>query len=244
MISEKDSLTVIIPAFNEEKNLRQTVDGLIPHVSKEFPEYEIIIFNDDSSDKTGEIADDLKKKYPQIVRVVHNSENRGLGYNYKSGLKLAQKKYVIMCPGDNENSPESIIEICRFRGKADIVIPYPSNLEVRTLRRRLISKTYVALMNFLAAQKVRYYNGTVLHTTRVVQPMNIESDGFGYQSEILVRLLKSGHSFIEIPFLLGVSGRGKSAAFRWKNIVSVAKTVLTIAIESNKISAHARKELL
>lgn len=243
MSSQNDSLSIIVPAFNEEKNLAQTVDGLVTVIGKEFPDFEILIFNDFSSDRTGEIADDLKRKYPNHVVVIHNETNRGLGYNYKTGLQLARKKFVTMCPGDNENPPESIVEIAKARNQADMVIPYPTNTEVRAWHRRVISAAYVRLLNLVAGQTVRYYNGTVVHTTKVAQSVTIETSGFGYQSELIVKLLRRGHSFVELPITLGVSGRKRSAAFRVKNIISVLKTVAQIAFERpNKAtdSKHAR----
>lgn len=231
-ISTADSLSIIVPAFNEEFNLELTIEGLIPVISKEFSDFEIIIFNDGSADKTGAIADKLQTRYPKIIRVIHNPVNRGLGYNYVSGLKLATKKYVTMCPADNENTPESIIEICKHRNKAQIIIPFPVNMAVRSWQRRAISRTYVMLLNTLARQNIKYYNGTVLHTTDLVSKLKVESEGFGYQAEILVKLLKQGSTYEQVPFQLGESGRKKSAAFRPKNIISVIKTIANIAFET------------
>ena len=89
------SITVMIPAYNEEENLAKAFEKFDKAVKSVFDDYEFIIFNDCSSDRTGEIADELAKKNKR-VRVVHNKKNMNLGYNYREGIKLSQKEFY-MC---------------------------------------------------------------------------------------------------------------------------------------------------
>jgi len=124
------TLSVIIPAFNEEKNIANTIDNVIAAIRGHFTEYEILVFDDHSTDSTGTIADELAKSNIS-VKVVHNFTNMGFAFNYKEGLRLAKYQYVGMIPGDNEISDKSIKEIFDCIGKADIVIPYTVNSNIR-----------------------------------------------------------------------------------------------------------------
>lgn len=224
------SLSIIIPAYNEETNLESAVKDMVMAVNLAkdvIKDYEILIFNDCSTDKTGEIADRLAKENKNI-RVIHNPKNRGLGYNYRKGTELAKNKFIIMVPGDNEIKTDSVRGMFKLFGRADIIISYIGNPEIRPLSRQLISKAFVKLMNFLFGLRLKYYNGVCLIRKDLLRKVRMTTHGFAYMAEILVGLIRSGSSFIEIPFYLQPRKYGKSAAFRLKNVMSVAKTIIQL----------------
>ncbi len=190
-------------------------------------DFEIIIFNDASTDKTGEVADKLAEKYSQI-KVVHNPQNMNLGYNITRGFRMAAKEYVGFVPGDNETAPESLDNIFGALGKADIIVPYIANYEVRSWGRRVLSKTYIKIINTAFGLKMRYYNGMCFFKTSMVKKVPVSTFGFAYMTEILVKMLKSGAPAFEVPMAVLVRERGATKAFRMKNIVSVFKTFLTL----------------
>lgn len=157
-------LSIIVPAYNEEKNLGATIEWIIDFLKrKNFSgDYEILVFNDYSSDETGEIADAWAKKDNRI-RVFHNSRNMGFGYNYRKGVEEARGEYVIMIPGDNENSNDSIWNLFEAIGRADVIMSYSANPETRPVYRRIISWIYVKMLNLFFNLHVKYYNGNTLN---------------------------------------------------------------------------------
>lgn len=222
------SVSVIIPAYNEEKNLESTTNFLLERLQKNsISDFEILIFDDNSTDATGKIADELAEKYSQI-KVIHNLKNMNLGYNITKGFELATKEYCGFIPGDNETEPETLDNIFRALGQADIVIPHIQNPEARPWGRRFLSKAYVIIINSAFGLNVKYYNGMCYFKTLVVKKVPVSTYGFAYMTEILVKLLKSGASFIEVPMINRVRERGATKAFRIKNIVSVFKTFLML----------------
>ncbi len=222
------SVSIIIPAYNEEKKLAPTVDFVLEALHRNnISGFEILIFNDASTDKTGEIADGLASKHFQI-KVIHNPKNMNLGFNITRGFQLATKEYVGFVPGDNETDSESLDNILQVLGKADIIIPYIKNPEVRPLTRRFLSTAYVMIINAAFGFKMRYYNGLCFFKTSMVQKVPVSTYGFAYMTEILVKLLKSGATFVEVPMILKTRERGATKAFRLKNIISVFKTFLTL----------------
>jgi dolichol-phosphate mannosyltransferase len=94
------SLSVLIPAFNEEKHLERTVDAVRAAVGSTVPNLEILIVDDGSSDATADIARKLEKDDPR-VRLLVNPVNLGLGASYKRGLYEAVKTHFVYIPGDN-----------------------------------------------------------------------------------------------------------------------------------------------
>lgn len=225
------SVSVVIPAYNEEKNLAQTVKFLVDRLNENgISDFEVLIFDDNSTDNTGKIADELSEKHPQI-RVIHNPRNMNLGYNITKGFQLASKEYCGFIPGDNETEPETLDNVFQNLGRADIVIPYIKNPEARPWGRRILSKTYVMIINIAFSLNMKYYNGMCYFKTEMVKKVPVSTYGFAYMTEILVKLLKSGASFIEVPMINRVRERGATKAFRIKNIVSVFKTFLTLFYE-------------
>ena len=225
------TLSIVVPALNEANNLEATVRSLNEIVPQYFKNWEILIFNDGSTDATGSIADRLAKMDPK-VKVTHHSTPRNLGACYKEGVAQATKEFIIMVPGDNECAQDVLRPVFEAAGKADMVVPYTTNSHVRPLGRRILSRAFVETLNLLAHRKIRYYNGAVLHKTAIIRDCPIQTDGFGYQAEALVKLLRRGISFVEVPTEILYRPHGKSKALGPKNILSTVQFVLTLARES------------
>jgi glycosyltransferase involved in cell wall biosynthesis len=215
----------MIPAFNEEKNLEKAVSEISRVLKEQFTEYEILIFNDNSEDKTKEIADNLSSKDKKI-KVIHNETNMGLGFNYMKGAEIASMDYFTWFPGDNENSADSFISLFEKIQEADIIIPYPTNNEIRAWHRRFISSSYVKFLNTIFGLNLKYYNGTIIYKTKLLKSVKITTHGFAYSSEILVRLLSKGNKYVEVGIKLNPSH--KTSIFRIKNMLSVLKTFLIL----------------
>lgn len=228
-MARKPSISIIVPCLNEEGNLRATIESVKDALasSDRFSDYEILIFNDCSTDNTGKVAEEIKKK-EKGVRVIHNPRNMGFGYNYTEGVRLAKKDYIIMVPGDNEIPAEAIKKVFSRTGEADIIIPYTANPQVRPFSRRLISRVFVALINALFGLNISYYNGTCVIKSSILKKVPLKTWGFAYMAAILVRLLRSGASFVEIGVDIVQRSSGKTKAFAFKNIVSVLNAILTL----------------
>lgn len=225
----KKSITVIIPAYNEEFNLSDTIDSINVAITGLELDIEIIIVNDGSQDKTGLIADTLALNNPNI-QSVHHFKNKGLGNAYFTGVKAACKNYIVMIPGDNENGPEALTPLLSSLGESDIIIPYPANNEIRSAFRRAISKIFISLVNFMSGLKLRYYNGTVVHRRDLLQGCPIRSNGFAYQAKILIYLIQNGRSYQHVPIKLNYNKTRASTAFKLHNLISVGRALIQIAI--------------
>jgi len=219
------TVTVFIPAYNEEENLASAVAGALDAVKSQVDGYEILILDACSSDRTGMIAAELAAQNPHI-RVIHPEKWAGLGANFMAGVRQAKMEYFVMFPGDNENSWESLAQAIALAGKADVIISYTLNSEVRALHRRIISNTFVWMLNRLFGLNMRYYNGNAVYKTQNLQGLDIKSKDFAYNAEILVKLIKSGCSYYE--FGIQIKPTTKTAIFEINNIVGVVRTVCSL----------------
>jgi glycosyltransferase involved in cell wall biosynthesis len=97
------SISICVPAFNEEKTLAAAVEDLVDTLSVLVREIEVIIVNDGSSDSTLAIAEGLASKNPQI-KVINHKNNLGVGVSFRDALAKAKYKFFTWFPGDHENS--------------------------------------------------------------------------------------------------------------------------------------------
>jgi glycosyltransferase involved in cell wall biosynthesis len=222
---------VVVPALDEEANIADAVREILASLGDRFSDHELLLFNDGSRDGTGRLMDELAAKNPKI-RVTHNASSRNLGGVYKQGIAMARHEYLLMIPGDNENPRSALAAPFDAIGKADLIVPYPTNPQARSAARTFISRSYVALLNAMFGLRLRYYNGTVIHRTELLRTIDIETDSFAYQSEILVKLLRAGSSYLEVGIEIDPKPGRRSKAFRLKNMTAVGRTLLALALES------------
>lgn len=222
------TISVIIAAYNEEKNIAGTVQVALSAIqSNQFDDYEIIIFDDKSTDATPQLIDQLSRENPKII-AVHNERNQGFGYAFSCGVPMARMGYVCILPGDNEHEEKSIAEIFRYVGKADIVVPFTTNVNVRPFSRQIISKLYVFVLNMAFRCGLRYYTGPAIHRRELLKGVDLTCKDFAFMSTLLVRLIRLGHSFIEVPICIKSPGGRKTKAFKIKNIIKVCATLMRL----------------
>jgi glycosyltransferase involved in cell wall biosynthesis len=229
-MTEKKTVSVIISCLNEEENLRDTYYNVVASLQATMEDYEILIFDDGSRDRTGDIADDLAANDGRVT-VFHNARNRGFGYSFIAGIAKAKMNYVIVIPGDNEISRESMIRIFGLAGTADIIIPFTVNTEVRPYARRLLSQLYTVFVNALFCCELQYYNGPALHRLDLVRHLDTCTVGFGFQTVLLVKLVRAGHSFREVDMYLQTKRRYRSTAGMPRNVLSVLMTIIRLFID-------------
>ena len=220
-------VSFVVPALNEETVIEQVVREIWKTVDAHLETYEIILIDDGSTDGTGAIMDRLAQELPH-VRVLHNRPNRGLGASYQRGVAKAKLDYVMMLCGDGGMPAASLPAIIAKIGTADIVVPYVLNLrDIKTPLRYAVSRSYTWLLNRVSGQHLHYYNGLPVHRRALLDKAVITSSEFGFQGEILVKLIMAGHSFVEVG-VMGAETTNKSSVFRFRNILSVGYTLLKL----------------
>jgi len=222
------TISVIIPALNEEGNLGGTLEAVTSVVESLFREYEVIVVNDGSRDGTLRIAESWAHRNPRI-RVVSHPSPRGFGYSYHSGRRLVTKEHCVMIHGDNAFSRQTLSHFLSHAGKADVICGYIANPESRSWLRRIVSSAYTGLLNALFARRLRYYNGLQIHSTEWLRTMPLESVGFGFQAELLLWAIRTRKRILQVPtWHQERPGGGATKIFKWRNIISVLGTLLRL----------------
>ena len=108
-ISKKYSVSVLVPAWNEEKTIEDTIKAIL---DVDYPIKEIIILNDGSTDKTKEIVQRLQKKYSKLKLV--NKENTGKGDSLNVGIKMAKGELIAVIDADSYPAKDSFGKLAGF----------------------------------------------------------------------------------------------------------------------------------
>lgn len=216
------SISIIMPAYNEEATIEWSVRSVLEKLNEYRFDYEIFIFDDASTDQTGKIADQLAAEYPNIM-VFHNSKNMNLGFNFARGIKLASKTYAGLLPCHGLTAEKSFDSILPALEKAEVVVAYIANPEVRSFRRRVISWFNVKILNLFFGYGLRYYHMN-FYQTELLKKLPTSTNSYALMVELLVYAIHSGASFIEVPFFHRKRLAGRSKAMRPKNIVNILKT--------------------
>ena len=225
-------LTIVIPCLNEEKNIADTMDT-VTSALRECPySYEVVVVDDGSTDQTGEIVDRYADAHPEIdIRLHRNKRNFGLTRSYVDGAFLGRGRYYRLVCGGNVESRETLKAVFDQLGKAEIIIPYHVPVPGKPGFRRLLSRVYTDLVNILSGYRIHYYNGLALHLRYNVMRWGPYSFGFGFQAELITRLLDEGATYLEIPvFASHEEKAGGNSALNWRNYLSVGHTLLEIFI--------------
>lgn len=115
-------LSVIIPAYNEEKRIPNTLADIDKYLKKQSYPYEIIVVNDGSKDKTAETVRGLQSRISSL-RLVDNKENHGKGYVVRQGMLEAKGEYRLFTDADNSTTVDQIEKLLPFFKEGyDIVI--------------------------------------------------------------------------------------------------------------------------
>jgi glycosyltransferase involved in cell wall biosynthesis len=226
-------ITVVISCYNEQAFITNTIENVIRALKTTPHSFEIIVVDDVSRDNSVRKIQDYIKSHPDLpIRLVQNKTNLGLANTYIEAAFLGTGKYYRLCCGDDSEAPEALMHIFKHIGVADIVIPWQNQDKIygKSFERRILSKTFTFLVNLISGYNIKYYNGMAVHLRYNVMRWHPSSYGFGFQADILTRLLDEGASFVQIESF-GTDRKGDdSTAIHFRNFLSVGHTLLELAI--------------
>ncbi|MBF0315050.1 MAG: glycosyltransferase family 2 protein [Oligoflexia bacterium] len=232
------SVSVIIPALNEEKNIREAIESVLRSFEKLNIDGEVIAVDDGSSDNTGKIMNEMVAIYANVKKIAHRTPH-GIGGAFWSGVTLASKEIVTVSPGDNENDPEQILSYLGLTSEVDIIVPFVYNVDIRAKGRRLISSLYRLIINMSFGTNLNYTNGTVLYRRAILKDVALRSRGFFYQAELLIKLIRLGYLFAEVPCFLSKRTSGKSKATTIRSFIRIIQSYCKLVLEIHVLRMSA-----
>jgi len=215
-------LSIVIPMFNEAENVESALNQVEEALASFKGTYEIIAVNDGSLDNTLEILKKLAKK-DEKLKIVSYPKNIGRGMALRKGFQESKGEMVVSIDADLSYDPNYIndlVETLRDEQDVDLVLASPympgGNVKNVPLPRLWISKLGNRILRY--AMPNRIYTSTGIfraYRRKVLDSLELESDGKEIHLEILSKALSLGFRVKEVPAVLSSRRRGKSK-FKFK----------------------------
>lgn len=191
------SLTITFPCYNEEANVERVTLAALEIGRKVAADLEVVIVNDGSKDRTGEIADRLAKEHAE-VRVAHNQPNRGYGGALARGFREATKQWVFYTDGDGQFDLNELPRLLPLLEKYDIVSGYREKRR-DPFMRKVNAFCWGTLVRFLFGLRIRDIDGAFKIYPRVLfDQIEMKSTGALIDTEVLSRAQRLGYTIGQI----------------------------------------------
>ena len=194
-------ISVLLPAYNEE----ETIGGTIRKIKELYPDFEIMVVDDGSTDNTRQEAIDAG------ANIWSHPYNIGNGAAIKTGLRYASGDWILMMDADGQHNPEDIVNLLEYKDKYDMVVGARSKGSKTSLHRDLANSIYNSLASYVTKFKVedltsgfRLMKNEVVHKYIYLLP-----NTFSYPSTLTLAYLRSGLSVKYVPIQTNAR-KGKS----------------------------------
>lgn len=212
-------LSVLMPAHNEEVNIHATLVQTLEAFDALRIDGEVMVIDDGSIDQTGPIVTDMSLK-DRRVKLLKNEKPMGYAYSFWNGVDHTQSDAIVLIPGNNEHDPLEVLRYFSLLKDVDIIIPFLYNKGDRTLFRNVLSFGFRTLINSTFLVNFNYTTGTVIYRRSLLEQIKYRSNGFLFQTDILIRTVKSGYLFCETPYRVNF---GEPATSKVGSLPSILK---------------------
>lgn len=191
-------LSLVLPAHNEEENIRPVVERAVEVLPRHFQDWEVIVVNDGSRDNTGAIAAELEAERPGHVRLVTHPRNRGYGAALTSGFAAATGDYLMFMDSDRQFDIGDIERLAPFVGLYDIVAGYRIKRN-DPWYRFAIGYTFNAIVTVLFGIFLRDIDcGFKIFRAGLLKGMQLTSPGALINTEIHAKANRQGATIVEV----------------------------------------------
>lgn len=226
----KPDISFFFPIYNDERTVQLVTEKAIKLFEEIANKYEIVIVDDASPDKAGEIADQLAQKYPQ-VKVVHHGMNRGYGAAVKSGISNTKYDWICMVDGDDEYDILDLKRMLALRQYYGLVIAFRYK-KLYSTKRIFISHVYNKVLRSLFDMKFRDIStGIRVFNRSILDNIDLNSNSPFIGAEIAIKTMLSGMPVGEVGIQTFPREFGSGAATSIKNIILTIRDMLRMRQE-------------
>lgn len=233
-------LSVVIPAYNEEKRLGQSLIKITDYFNTKKFDYEIIIVNDGSCDNTSNIVENFGDKRVNLLR---NSKNMGKGFSVKRGMLAAKKRHVLFSDADLSTPIEELEKFIPYINDYDVLVGSRnlSNSDIRLKQpfiRSKLGRIFPILVNLFLLGGIKDTQcGFKLFRKETIVPIFSRQtlNDFGFDVEILFITKKLGFRIKEIP-ITWINSRGSKVRLL-KDPIRMLLDIIQIR-QNNKSGAY------
>lgn len=223
MTSKLTSLSIFMPAFNEEGNIAATLIDAEKAAKKVASDYEIIVVNDGSRDKTAEIVKELAKQNRHL-RLVNHQQNRGYGAAVKTGLSSCRKDWIFFTDSDGQFHYDELGYFVDAAAHADLVMGYRQK-RMDPFHRVFVAQVLLKIWNFvLFGLTVRDVDCAYkLFTKKVRDTIKLKTESAITVSEFIIKAKVANFRIKQLPVHHYPRRFGEQTGGNWQVIAKAAK---------------------
>jgi len=212
-------VSVILPIYCDETTVREVVMRALNMLHRCADDYEIILVDDCSPDRSGKIADELANEHRAVVRVIHHAKNRGYGAAIKSGIEAARYEWICTVDGDNEYDVYDIEKMLNLRRYYLLIIAFRYKKLYSTMRI-FISFVYNMLLRWMFRTRFRDVSTGIRAFHRsILDEIEITSDGPFFGAELAIKATLRGYPVGEIGIQTYPRSFGKGSTTNMRSIM-------------------------
>lgn len=208
------TLSVVVPAYNEEVLIENTIRKLRCALDQLGVSSEIIIVNDGSHDRTGALADQLSHNLERVVAL--HQQNQGIGGAFRTGVERASGDYLILWPADMPAEPGDLAPYCAEFGHADVIVGCRRRRVGYNPIMLLNSWLYPKLVEVLFGLRLRDVNWIHAYRREALTKIRLTQRGIPMLAEALIRLRDNGATLVEVDVEMKVRLGGVPSASRFR----------------------------
>ncbi len=220
----KIGISAFFPAYNDGGTIASMVLSALMTLRQLTDDYEVIVVNDGSRDYTPEVLEELVRRYPDEVRVIHHPKNRGYGGALKTGFAAATREWLFYTDGDAQYDPRELKDlVAALRDGVDVVNGYKIDRS-DPLVRKIIGRVYHHTVKFLFGFKLRDVDCDFRLIRRAaLEQIVLESDHGTICLELVKKLQDAGFCFVEVPVHHYHRAYGRSQFFNFPRLWRTAR---------------------
>ena len=208
-------ISFVLPALNEQDNIHRALESVIDVAQRYCGKFEIIVVDDGSTDRTAELVTEEATHHSEI-RLVRHARNRGYGEALRTGFLRARMEYVFFTDADNQFDMEELKLLLPWAQRVDVVAGFRINRQDPPMRR-LNAWVWNRLVRVLFYVPVRDIDCAFkLFRRSALEDIDIESVGAMVNTEIMVKLGRTGKTVVEVgvTHLPRTAGTARGAKLR------------------------------
>jgi glycosyltransferase involved in cell wall biosynthesis len=231
-------ISAVMPAFNEEGNLEQSVGRMAAALADQARAFEVIVVDDGSQDGTATLLAGLKAIHPSL-RVVRHPVNRGYGAALRSGFAAARYPWIFLMDADNQFDPADVAVLLAAAADADIVAGYRKRRR-DPLPRRLNAWAFFTLVTILFGRLARDVNCAFKLIRRdLLARMELHSEGALINTEVFVLARQLHARVVEVPVQHYPRTSGRQTGANLRVVFRAFSELLAFKAEMRKVEKAA-----
>ena len=190
--SPTPSISLVVPAYNEESTLESTVARCLTTLRRCTSDFELVMLDDGSRDQTTEVMESIRQQHPDVVRTIVHAENRGIAASFEELYRAARKDYVLLIPADGQYPPEALEQTLPLLATHDIVV-FNRTHKAYTTTRMLVSRAYRWLPLVLFGVELHDPGSCKCLRREIIQEIPVRSRGVFVEAERVIRAARRGY---------------------------------------------------